>query len=78
MQEIEQNRQAVIHRFVAACQTDESVVAASLGGSYARDATDAYSDIDFGLITKYEAFCQVIQPDNSISDLNTSFICVKT
>ena len=49
MQEIEQNRQAVIHRFVAACQADERVVAAFLGGSYARDATDAYSDIDFGL-----------------------------
>ena len=46
MQEIEQNRQAVIHRFVAAF----------LGGSYARDATDAYSDIDFGLITTDEAY----------------------
>ena len=56
MQEIEQNRQAVIHRFVAACQADERVVAAFLGGSYARDATDAYSDIDFGLITTDEAY----------------------
>jgi predicted nucleotidyltransferase len=56
MQEIEQNRQAVIHRFVAACQADERVVAAFLGGSYARDATDAYSDIDFGLITSDEAY----------------------
>ena len=49
MQEIEQNRQAVINRFVVACQSDERVVAAFLGGSYARDVTDAYSDIDFGL-----------------------------
>src|SRR6266566_6303521 len=56
MQEIEQNRQAVIHRFVAACQADERVVAAFLGGSYARDATDAYSDVDFGLITLDEAY----------------------
>lgn len=56
MQEIEQNRQAVIHRFVVACQADERVVAAFLGGSYARDATDAYSDIDFGLITLDEAY----------------------
>ena len=51
MQAIEQNRHAVIHRFVVACQADERVEAAFLGGSYARDATDAYSDIDFGLIT---------------------------
>lgn len=56
MQEIEQNRQAVIHHFVAACQADERVVAAFLGGSYARGATDAYSDIDFGLITTDEAY----------------------
>jgi predicted nucleotidyltransferase len=56
MQAIEQNRQAVIHCFVAACQADKRVVAAFLGGSYARDATDAYSDIDFGLITHDEAY----------------------
>ncbi len=56
MQEIEQNRQAVIQRYVVACQADERVVAAFLGGSYARDATDAYSDIDFGLITTDEAY----------------------
>jgi predicted nucleotidyltransferase len=56
LQEIEQSRQAVIHRFVIACQADERVVAAFLGGSYASDATDAYSDIDFGLITTDEAY----------------------
>jgi predicted nucleotidyltransferase len=56
MQELEQNRQALIHRFVAACQADERVVAAFLGGSHAREATDAYSDIDFGLITTDEAY----------------------
>ena len=44
MQPIEQNRQAVIDRLVAACQTDERIVAAFLGGSYAREATDAYSN----------------------------------
>jgi predicted nucleotidyltransferase len=32
------------------------VVAAFLVGSYARDATDAYSDIDFGLIILDEAY----------------------
>src|SRR5258708_15566521 len=56
MQEIEQNRQAVIHRVVVACEADERVVGALLGGSYARAATDAYSDIDFGLITLDEAY----------------------
>ncbi len=56
MQEIEQNRQAVIRRFVAVARADERVVAAFLGGSYARHATDAYSDIDFGLITLDEAY----------------------
>lgn len=48
--------ETVIHRFIAACQADERIVAASLGGSYARGATDAYSDLDFGLITTDEAF----------------------
>ncbi len=56
MQKIEQSRQATIQRFVAACQQDERVVAAFLGGSSARNATDAYSDIDFGLITTDEAY----------------------
>jgi len=56
MQTIEQARQAVISRFVSACKEDERVVAAFLGGSYARDVTDAYSDIDFGLVTTDEAY----------------------
>src|SRR6266704_6946107 len=57
-QEIEQpqNHQVVMNRFVAACQTDERVVAAFLGGSYARDAADAYSDLDLYLITTDEAY----------------------
>jgi predicted nucleotidyltransferase len=51
IEEIERQRQGVIARFRAACQANDRVVAAFLGGSYARGATDAYSDIDFGLIT---------------------------
>src|SRR3989440_4978253 len=51
-----ENHQIVMNRFVAACQTDERVVAAFLGGSYARDAADVYSDLDFGLITTDEAY----------------------
>ena len=58
MQELQmpQNHQMVLDRFVAACQADERVVAAFLSGSYARGAADAYSDLDFGLITGDEAY----------------------
>jgi predicted nucleotidyltransferase len=51
-----QNHQVVMNRFVAACQADERVVAAFLGGSYARGTTDEYSDLDFYLITTDEAY----------------------
>ena len=58
LQEIQlpNNHQGVIDRFVAACQADERVVAAFLGGSYAKDTADAYSDLDLYLITSDEAF----------------------
>ena len=48
--------QVVKTRFVAACQADERVVAATLYGSYAREAADAYSDLDLGLITTDAAY----------------------
>lgn len=41
---------------MAACQADERVVAALLGGSYARGTADAYSDLDLALITTDEAY----------------------
>jgi hypothetical protein len=44
--------QPVIERFTAACEADERVVAAFLAGSVARDAADAYSDLDLCLITR--------------------------
>jgi hypothetical protein len=50
------NHQVVTNRFIAACQADERVVAAFLGGSYAQGTADAYSDLDFGLITTDEAY----------------------
>ena len=50
------NHQAAVDRFVAACQADERVVAAILGGSYAAGKADAYSDIDLGVITTDEAY----------------------
>ena len=51
-----QLHQVVMNRFVAACQADERVVAAFLGGSYARGTTDEYSDLNFYLITTDEAY----------------------
>lgn len=50
------HHQVVMNRFVAACQADERVVAAFLGGSYATGTTDAYSDLDLFLITTDEAY----------------------
>jgi predicted nucleotidyltransferase len=50
------NHQVIMNRFVAACQADERVVAATLYGSYARGAADAYSDLDLGLITTDAAY----------------------
>lgn len=45
------SHQALVDRFLAACQADKRIVAAFLGGSYARGTADAYSDLDLGLIT---------------------------
>ena len=50
------NHQVAIDRFVATCQADERVVAAFLGGSYARGTADEYSDLDLYLITTDEAY----------------------
>jgi predicted nucleotidyltransferase len=50
------HKQAVMNRFVAACQADNRVVAAFLGGSYAEGAADACSDLDFYLITTDSAY----------------------
>src|SRR5689334_18650538 len=51
-----QAHQLVMDRFMAACQADARVVAAFLGGSYARDGADAYSDLDLDLITSDAAY----------------------
>jgi predicted nucleotidyltransferase len=41
----------VLDRFTEICQEDDRVLAAFLGGSYARGATDPYSDLDLYIIT---------------------------
>jgi len=48
--------QVFMNRFVAACQADECVIAAFLGGSYAKGTADTYSDIDLSLITTDAAY----------------------
>jgi predicted nucleotidyltransferase len=57
--DLPQHHQALIDRFVAACRADERVLAAFLGGSYAKGAVDAYSDLDLYMIitdTAYQDF----------------------
>jgi predicted nucleotidyltransferase len=50
------NHQAFIDRCVAACHADPRVVAAFLGGSYAKGTADAHSDLDLSVITTDAAF----------------------
>ena len=45
-----------MNRFLTACQVDDRVVAAFLGGSYVSGTADAYSDLDLYLITTDEAY----------------------
>jgi hypothetical protein len=54
--QLPQHYQVVMNRFVAAGLADERVVAAFLGGSYARGTADEYSDLDFGLIITDEVY----------------------
>jgi len=54
------NHQALIDRFVAACQADVRIAAAIIGGSHAWGTTDAYSDLDLYLITTDESYADFI------------------
>ena len=54
------HHQVVKNRFVAACQADERVVAATLYGSYARGEADAYSDLDLGVVTTDAAYDEFV------------------
>lgn len=48
--------QPFLDRFVTACEQDERVVAAFLGGSRGRGEADAYSDVDLCVIAKDDAY----------------------
>ena len=55
------HHQEFIARFTQACQADERIVAAFLGGSNVKGKADEYSDIDLTVITtddSYEEFCK--------------------
>ena len=49
-------QQAFIDRFVQACQADDRLVAAFLGGSTVKGYADAYSDVDLCVITTDSSF----------------------
>jgi predicted nucleotidyltransferase len=53
---LQPHHQAVVDRFVSACQADERIVAAFLVGSYVKGKPDRYSDLDLYLITTDEAY----------------------
>jgi len=50
------NHQDILDRFIAACQADERIVAAFLGGSYANGTADKYSDLDLFFVTTDAAY----------------------
>lgn len=46
----------IIEKFVTACQADDRILAAFLGGSYAAGKADRYSDLDLYFIVTDEAY----------------------
>lgn len=50
------HHQIITNHFKAACQADDRVIAAFIGGSYARGKNDAYSDLDLGIILADETY----------------------
>lgn len=53
--------QPFLDRFVDACEKDDRVVAAFLGGSHGRGEADAYSDVDLCVIAKDDAFAALVR-----------------
>jgi predicted nucleotidyltransferase len=53
--------QEFVDRFTKACLTDDRVVAAFLGGSYAQGRADKYSDVDVCLITTQESYEEFVR-----------------
>jgi predicted nucleotidyltransferase len=55
------NQRAFVERFVKACDADDRVIAAFLGGSYAKGYADACSDVDLCLITTEHSLDEFIK-----------------
>lgn len=53
--DVPSNHRAIVDRFTLACQSDDRIVAAFLGGSYARGTADRYSDLDLYVIVVEDA-----------------------
>jgi predicted nucleotidyltransferase len=51
-----EHHQEIVDRFITACQSDDRIVAAFLGGSYANGTTDKFSDLDLFFITTDQAY----------------------
>jgi len=54
------NQRSLLNRFKSACQKDERIVAAFLGGSHAEGTADANSDLDLFLIATDAAYEELI------------------
>lgn len=54
--QLSEPHQETAGRFVAACQADHRIVAAFLGGSYAREEADRFSDLDLYFVTTDESY----------------------
>lgn len=54
------NHQETASRFIAACQADERIVAAFLGGSHANHQADRYSDLDLFFVTTDESYADFL------------------
>lgn len=54
------HHQEIVDRFLAACRADDRIVAAFLGGSYAKGKADRFSDLDLFFITTDEAYPDVV------------------
>jgi predicted nucleotidyltransferase len=54
--QLSSNHQAILDRFLMACQADERIIAAFLVGSYAKGKADEHSDLDLYIVTRDDAF----------------------
>ena len=54
--ELHPNHQAILDKFVKACQLDDRIAAALLVGSYVKGKADEHSDLDLYMIMRDEAY----------------------